>query len=515
MEQNGINCRDLPGDVKNYINTLEFEIEILKEKLKLALFRKYGRSSEKINSDQILLFEEAEEDASVNTDNEKVYIPSHTRKKTGRKKLDESLPREEIVHDISEDEKKCMCGCDLTKIGEDITERLNIIPEQIYVERHIYPKYVCRNCEGSGDEEKPAVRRAPTEPSIIPGSIVTPGLLSFILTNKFCDHLPFYRQEKRFERIGVKISRQDMSNWTNKSYEKLTELKKLFKSKMLEGPVIQMDETPVQVLNEEGKKNTSKSYMWLARGGPEKTPIILYEYHPNRKAEYVKIFLDKYEGYLQTDGYAGYDSALKNNNKITHVGCLAHARRKFYEASKVSKKVGSAHEALKLIKGFYKVENELREQNLSPDVFLEKRKIEIKTIREKFEKWLDKKAHTIRPSSKTGEAVSYTLSQWDKIISYLDSPYLTPDNNGCENAIRPFVMGRKNWLFSGSPKGAQASCFIYSLIETAKQNGLNPNGYLLHIFEETPLIENDSDWENLLPWNCNREKVNKLSLPCS
>ena len=314
MEQIAIKYREIPGNVKNYINTLtdkndiltnknnalsnknntlELEIEILKEKLKLALFRKYGRSSEKDNSDQMLLFEEACEEILADTEEDEIPVPAHTRKKTGRKKLNDSLPREEIIHDISEDEKKCECGCDLIKIGEDVTERLNIIPEQIYVEKHIYPKYGCRNCEGSGDEEKPAVRRAPTEPSILPGSIVTPGLLAFILTNKFCDHLPFYRQEKRFERIGVNISRQDMSNWTNKSYEKIIGLKKLFNQKILEGAVIQMDETPVQVLNEEGKSNTSKSYMWLARGGPVETPIILYEYHPNRKAEYVKIFLDK------------------------------------------------------------------------------------------------------------------------------------------------------------------------------------------------------------------------------
>jgi transposase len=510
-----INHQELPGDVQNYINTLELEVETLKEKLKLALFKKYGKSSEKDSSDQILLFEEVEEELSKDAEDEKVTVPSHIRKKTGKKKLDDSLPREEIIHDISEEDKKCECGCELIKIGEDTTEKFNIIPEQIYVEKHIYPKYACKNCEGSGDEDKSAVRRASTVPSIIPGSIVTPGLLAFILTNKFCDHLPFYRQEKRFERVGANISRQNMSNWTNKSYEQLLPLKKLFKQIVLEGPVIQMDETPIQVLNEEGKTPSSKSYMWLARGGPAGTPVILYEYHPNRRAEYVKEFLSGYEGYLQTDGYGGYDSALKNNEKVTHVGCLAHARRKFHEASKASKKAGSALEALKMIQGFYKIENELREKDLLPKEFLEQRKLAIKPVMEKFKKWLDKKAPLIRPGSETGKAVRYTISQWDKIIRYLELPYLTPDNNGSENAIRPFVLGRKNWLFSGSSNGAKASCFVYSLIETAKQNDLNPYGYLLHIFKEVPGIKNDSDWENLLPWNCNTKKVNKFSLPCS
>ena len=524
--------KSLPEDILKYIESLESKNDILKnkntvleetneyllEKLKLALFRKYGKSSEKDNPDQILLFEDETNDTNPDEEpdtEERITVPSHTRKKAGRKKLDDSLPREEIIHDISEEEKKCACGCDLVKIGEDVREKLNVIPEQIYVERHIYPKYACRNCEGSSDEDKKAVRKAETEKSIIPGSIVTPGLLAFIITNKFCDHMPFYRQEKRFERIGVRISRQDMVNWNNKSYEKLLPLKKLFKKKILEGNAIQMDETTVQVLNEDGKSSSSKSYMWLAMGVNSSKPLIYYEYHPTRHAEYVKDFLYGFEGYLQTDGYKGYDSALKGNDKIVHVGCLAHARRKFFEASKVSKKAGSSHEALKMINQFYSIENKLREEKLSEDGFLEKRKELIKPVMEKFKKWLDKKVLVIRESSKTGEAVKYTLSQWDKIMKYTECASLTPDNNACENAIRPFVLGRKNWLFSVSTKGAESSCFMYSLIETAKQNGLNPYGYLYHIFKEVPSFEDEKDFEKLLPWNLIKDNINKLSLPCA
>ena len=509
--------QSLPEDVLKYINTLEHENEYLKEKLKLALFRKYGKSSEKNAPDQMQLFEDEKSDITsdeTSDTEEAITVPAHSRKKKGRKKLDDSLPREEIIHDISEEDKKCACGCDLVKIGEEISEKLNVIPEQIYVEKHIYPKYGCRNCEGSSDEEKKAVRKAETEKSIIPGSIVTPGLLAFIITNKFCDHLPFYRQEKRFERIGVRISRQDMVNWNNKSYEKLLPLKQLFKNKILEGNVIQMDETTVQVLNEDGKSSSSKSYMWLARGGTSLNPLIYYEYHPKRHAEYVKDFLNGFEGYLQTDGYKGYDSALKDNDKIVHVGCLAHARRKFFEGAKVTKKAGSSHEALKMISQFYTIEKDLREEELSEDEFLEKRKQLIKPVMEKFKKWLDKKALVIRESSKAGEAVKYTLSQWGKIMKYTACASLTPDNNACENAIRPFVIGRKNWLFSVSTKGAMSSCFMYSLIETAKQNGLNPYGYLYHIFKEVPYIADEKDYEKLLPWNCDKENINKLSLPC-
>ncbi len=225
-----------------------------------------------------------------------------------------------------------------------------VIPEQIWVERHIRPKYACKYCEGSGDEEKPAVRIAPAAPSILPGSIVTPGLLAFILVNKFVDHLPFYRQEKRFERLGIHICRQDMSNWTIAAAKRLRPLVELFRALIRAGPVVQMDETPVQVLREPGRLNTSRSYMWLARGGAPSSPVCLYHYSRTRGAEYARDLLADYEGYLQADGYQVYEKIAAESEKIILVGCWAHARRKFFEAAKASKKTGAAHEGMKKIK---------------------------------------------------------------------------------------------------------------------------------------------------------------------
>ena len=242
------------------------QIEQLTEELRLALLRKFGRSSEKLDPHQKELFEEAGSVPQEPSADDQITVPAHNRTKAGRKPLDPNIPREDIIHDIPEDEKTCGCGRNLDKIDEVISERLQVIPEQIYVERHIRYKYACRNCEGSGDEEKPVFRVAPAPPSILPGSIVTSGLLAFILVNKFCDHLPFYRQEKRFERIGAHISRQDMSNWTNKTAIILQFLMEMFKQKIKEGPIIQMDETTVQVLGEENRSDTSKSYMWLSQG---------------------------------------------------------------------------------------------------------------------------------------------------------------------------------------------------------------------------------------------------------
>ena len=266
-----------------------------------------------------------------------------------------------------------------------------------------------------------------------------------------------------------------------------------------------MDETPVQVLREEGRKNTQKSYMWLARGGPPGKPVFLYSYRETRGSRHIKELLEGFEGYLQSDGYEAYETAIKDNKKIIHVGCMAHGRRKFDEAAKVSKKASSANEALKYIRDLYRLERELRAMNLSEEEFVKTRREKAEPLLEKFLQWLEKRAPEVPPSLKLGEAISYTLKEWPKLIRYLEHPCLTPDNNASENAIRPFVLGRKNWLFSGSPAGAESSCAMYSLIETAKHNGFNPNEYLLRIFEAAPLIRSKKEWIDLLPWNINKQ----------
>ena len=503
--------RRSPEKAFELLRQRDAQIEQLTEELRLALHRKFGRSSEKIDPTQKDMFEEDAPSVEEVVPEERITVPAHERVKTGRKSLDPSIPREDIIHDIPEEEKHCGCGHMLVKVDEVISERLKHIPEQIYVERHIRLKYACRNCEGSGDEDKPVFRIAPAPPSILPGSIITSGLLAFILVNKFCDHLPFYRQEKRFERIGAHISRQDMSNWTNKVYDVLQFLMDIFKEKIKEGPVIQMDETTVQVMGEENRPDTSKSYMWLARGGPPESPLVIYEYHETRSSQHAKAFLEGYSGYLQTDGYQAYETALDGNDDIVHVGCMAHARRKFVEAAKASKKAGSAQIAVKKIKDIYRIESSLRDKDLDDTEFLSQRKAEIQPLLDDLKSWLDDKAEKVRPSTATGKAISYTLGQWSKIIRFLDSPYLTPDNNAAERSIKPFVVGRKNWLFSGSPTGAKASSLFYSLIETAKANDLNPYGYLYWIFEQYAGKDDNFDKEKLLPWNCDREAIKKVA----
>jgi len=506
------NLKELESSLKeSETNLKEYKYKYLElqERYDLLLYKRFVRSAEKILSDekQLRLFtsEDAIEEANREESNpeELTEVKSFKRKKSGRKPIDSKIPRTERTIDIEESQKACNCGATLTKIGEETNEKLHIIPPRIFVERVIRLKYACRCCEGVDAGGERVIRIAPVEPSLIPRSIVSPSLLSCIFTQKFQDHLPYYRQEKQFERIGVSISRQDMSNWQQQAYKKLTQLFSLLKETVKSGPVIQMDETVVQVMGEEGRLDTQKSYMWLARGGPPDKKVVWYEYHETRSANHAKTFLEKYCGYLQTDGYEGYDAAVRDKPNIIHVGCFAHARRKYFEAAKATKQPHLAEEGMKHIRKLYRLESELRSQNLDDETFLRERKLKAEPILDEFKQWLIKHSEEVPPSLLLGKAIAYTLSQWDKMIKYLESPYLTPDNNACENAIRPFVLGRKNWLFCKSPAGAESSCGIYSLIETAKQNGLIPQQYLTTLFEKAPLAVSQEDWEQLLPWNIN------------
>jgi transposase len=496
-----LEARDYVENLKKDYQELSLDYKTLEEKYQLLLFLRYSRKSEKEIPGQPELFEDPGDMACQEPDEPGTEtVPSYTRKKPGRKAISDDIPRKVILHDIPEEEKKCACGCQMVRIGEETCEKLLVIPERIIVEQHIRPKYACKGCEGSGDEDKPAVRIAPVEPSILPHGIVTPELLAFILVNKFCDHLPFYRQSQRFERIGINISRQNMSFWTRKAHEALLPLHERLKNEIRGGPLIKMDETPVQVLGEENRPDTAKSYMWLSLGGQPEHPVAQYQYRETRAAGHIREILGDFSGYLQTDGYEGYNSALKDRPDVIHVGCFAHARRKFHEAAVAAKNKGSADEAMSLIRKLYTIERELRDKSLPAEEFLVQRMTQCEPVLDKMKTWLDRKAGQVPPSGLLGKAVAYTLGQWDKLTRYLESPLLTPDNNLAENAIRPFVLGRKNWLFAGSPEGAEASCGMYSLIETAKLNGLNPYEYLTGIIRKAPYLKKDDDFSSLLPW---------------
>jgi transposase len=478
----------------------------IKERYDLLVYKRFVRSAERMLADEkqpLLFTEEAKQPEACEEEPEELEtIKSYKRGKAGRKPLSPNLERRQRTIDIPESGKTCACGAKLVIIGEETSEKLHINPMEIFVEQTIRLKYACRCCEGTEDEDKPTVRIAPVEKAIIPKSIASPSVLAVILTQKFEMHLPYYRQEKQFEQIGAAISRQDMSNWQQQVFEKLEPLFALIKEIVKSGPVLQMDETTVQVIGEENREDTQKSYMWLARGGPIGRKVIWYEYRPTHAAYNAREFLQGFSGYLQTDGYEGYDCALQDMPGIIHAGCFAHARRRFFEAAKINKKPQSAEEGIKYIRRLYRLEDALRSKWKDDfESFHEERKKEAPALLEAFKAWLLKRVNEVPPKTLLGEAVGYTLNQWDKLIRYIESPYLTPDNNACENAIRPFVLGRKNWLFSQSVGGAKSSCGMYTLIETAKQNGIVPRKYLTALFDKAPYAETSEEWEKLLPWN--------------
>ena len=490
-------------------NIIDFQNKYLemKERYDLVIYKRFARSAEQLIADvkQPSLFNEDPEESKIAVPDEPeitTAVRSHNRKKPGRKAIDPAIPREERIIDISEEDKICACGAVLTRIGAETSEKLHITPPSIIVEKTIRPKYACTCCEGTADENNKTVRIAPVEPTMIPKGIVTPSLLSTIMIQKYERHLPFYRQEKQFQHIGARISRQNMCNWQQQAYGKLAPLFTLLHKTLKSGPVLQMDETTVQVMGEEGRSDTQKSYMWLARGGPPGKTVVLYTYRETRAAYHAKALLEGYTGYLQTDGYEGYDAAVRGMPGIVHIGCYAHARRYFFEASKATKKPQSAEEGIKFIRKLYHIENEMREQYIDDEkTFLSERRKHAEPVLNDFKTWLLKRKEEVPPTLLLGKAIHYSLSQWDKMAAYLESPYLTPDNNACENAIRPFVLGRKNWLFNKSPDGAESSCGMFSLIETAKHNGLVPWKYLNALFEKAPYAVSTEDWEKLLPWN--------------
>ena len=486
------------------------EIKLLKEQIASLSARLFQRTTEKFIPDdkQLSLFDLPEEQFPIleatEEKEETIDVPAHKRKKRGRKAIPENIPRVDVLHDLNETEKMCDCGCMKTCIGEEISEQLDIIPAKIQVIRNIRPKYACKNCEGV-DSDGPTVAIARMPEQVIPKCIGTPGLIAFVLIAKFVDALPFYRQEKQFLRIGVQISRATMCNWAQKVADASEILLDIHKKEILTGPLINIDETTTQVFNEPNKANHSKSYMWVFRGGSPEHPGILFEYHPSRSGDIPAVFLKGYEGVVQTDGYAGY-GFLDSTNGIIPMGCWAHVRRKFFEVIKAApkpkngkKKLGHSDQALIYIRKLYKIEKDAANQNLVGEDLVRERQEKSKPILDEFERWLALRREDVPPKSLLGKAITYASNQWPRLVPYIDHSCVTMDNNMAENTIRPFVIGRKNWLFSGSPKGAAASAAIYSLIETAKANGLEPYWYFRHLLEKLPDAMTEDDYRALLP----------------
>lgn len=492
---------------QSVLDEQQAEIDLLREQLRLLVHKRFGQSSEKTPEEQLRLFNEAEASADEFEGEEpeaRIPVKGHTRARKGRRPLPESLPRVEVIHDLPEAEKICPHdGHVLKKIGQDTNEQLDFIPAKIQVIRHVRLKYACPECEQG-------VKIAPLPPQPIPKSMASPNLLAHVAVSKYADALPLYRQSKIFARSGIDLPRTTLANWMIRIGQLVQPLINLLRDEMLSGPYIQCDETRYQVLREDGKTARSQSYLWAQRGGSRDHPVILFNYDPSRSGEVPARLFEGYSGYLQTDGYKGYGAVCAANPEIRRVGCMAHARRKFDEAlkaqehgtqrSKVAKLLSRAQQGLSYIRRLYRIEKKIR--NRSAEERQAARQERAQPILNEMKEWLTESKKQVPPRSLTGQALGYLSDQWEFLIRYVEDGRLEIDNNLIENAIRPFVLGRKNWLFSATVRGAESSANIYSLIETAKANRLEPYRYLCHVLAELPKAQSLEEIEALMPGCC-------------
>lgn len=479
------------AELEKLLAQKDAQIAALEERWSLAQQKQFGKSAEGF-AGQGELFNEVEEIVEeVEAEQQSI---SYTRKKPVRKPLPKDLPREQVIHDIIEKTCDC-CGGELHRMGEDKSEKLEFIPAKIKVIEHIRPKYACRHCDKSSTQTQIKQASMPAMP--INKGIATSSLLSQLITSKYQYGLPLYRQEAMFKQYGIELSRQTMSSWIDKSATLFAPLVERLKAELLRQPTLFADETPLKVV----KSDKVNSYMWVycsGRDSPDPNNpipnIVLYDFHNSRAAACVVNYLDGYQGYLHVDGYQAYA-----RTEATLIGCWAHARRKFIDAKKRQgkNKTGKADVVLSLIQKLYGVESRIKDKSVD-DKYTARQEVSL-PILSKLKIWLEQDQPNLVGNSKLIEAANYLANQWYKLIRYVDDGRLSIDNNRAERAVKPFVIGRKNWLFSQTANGAHASATLYSIVETAKINGLIPFNYICACLDE--LCQPEPDIDSLLPWN--------------
>ncbi|MFJ4133619.1 IS66 family transposase [Pseudomonas cyclaminis] len=499
--------KDLPDDpalLKQLLEQMLLERETskgrivhLEEENALLRQRLFGRESEQTAdpaTPQLALFNEAESVVDAIDENAEEEVVAPAKRCGKRKPMPADLPRIEVIHELPEHELTCACGCRKHAIDEEVSEQLEIVPMQIRVIKHVRKIYGCRDCESAPvTADKPA--------QLIEKSMASPSVLAMLLTTKYVDGLPLHRFEKVLGRHGIDIPRQTLARWVIQCSDHFQPLLNLMRDSLLASRLIHCDETRVQVLKEPGREASSQSWMWVQTGGQPDRPVILFDYSTSRAQEVPTRLLEGYRGYVMTDDYAGYN-ALGAQAGVERLGCWAHARRKFVEAQKVQPKgkTGRADIALNLINKLYGIERDLK---ASSDADRKNgRHAHSLPILAQLKSWIEKTQPQVTAQNALGKAISYLARNWSKLERYVEEGYLPMDNNAAERAIRPFVIGRKNWLFSDTPKGATASAQLYSLVETAKANGQEPYAWLRHALELLPTATSVEDYEALLPWNC-------------
>lgn len=488
------------------IKNLQDQVSNLTEMVMLLRKEKFGSSSEKTvkpHEEQLSLFNEAEIEVADSIEEPikksvKGYL--RTNIKTKREELLKNLPVIEIECDVPAEEQFCIrCGKAMKRIGkETVREELEYIPAKLQIVRYVRWSYGCPSCKRTGH---PYIIKALTPTSLMNHSLASPSSVANVMYEKYVNAVPLYRQEKTWEQMGIALSRATMANWVIRcSEDYLMPVVAHMRKQLLSRDLIHCDETPVQVLKEDGKKPQTKSYMWLYRTGvDDEKPVVLYDYQPSRNGNHAVTFLKDFKGYVHSDGYSGY-------NKLTGVircGCWTHVRRKFIEAipqKKSTEGLTNAEIGKNYCDQLFMIERDLKD--LSPEDRKIKRLELEKPVLDAFWCWLENL--NVLKGSALGKAVTYALNQKKYMENYLLDGRCSISNNAAENAIRPFTVGRKNWLFADTPKGASASAAVYSIVETAKANGINVYTYLHYLLLYMP----DTDWRNhpeeleqLMPWS--------------
>lgn len=517
-----IDLTGLSPDVKEYITGLKIQIDEQAKTIELKNLRidrlmdivaalqkgMYGQSSEKRryilgeDNPQPSLFNEAEFEANRNApEPDQVSVSGHARKpKRTKEELAADLPVEEILCELDEEQLTCeVCDGKMRVLGkETVREELEIIPARVKRLRYIRYSYVCERCELETGEA--TIVKAPTPVPVIKRSLASASTVAHVMYQKYVNGLPLYRQEKDWANQGIVLSRATLANWIIRSANDwLLPLWEIMKTHLVKQAVVHADETVTQVLKEEGKKPSSESRMWVYCSGKTETkPIVLFEYQPTRSGEHARRFLEGFHGYLITDGYKGYDKVPN----VTRCGCWSHLRRRYQEAMPKNGVIEGSNAAI----GFdycnqlFSIEKEL--EQLPPDGRKLQRQERSKPVLDAYWSWIE--TVNVLMGSKLGEAITYSVNQRNSLSTFLEDGRIELSNNRAENAIRPFVVGRKGWLFSDTTKGAKASAVVYSIVETAKANNLNIYMYLVYLFTMMPGIDFRSNpvlLEDFMPWS--------------
>jgi transposase len=495
--------------LQHTVDELKLKLAWYEEKLRLSQARRFGASSERSTGDsvQLSLFDEAE--AEVEAHPESLEEPAletitYKRKKQKGQRDDalKDLPVERVEYRLSEEEQICnACGHLTHEMSTEVRRELKIIPPQVRVVEHVRVVYGCRHCEKTGIETP--IVTAPMPNPVLPGSLASPSAIAYVINKKYVEGMPLYRLEQQFDRQGITLSRQTLANWVIQGTDRwLRLLYDRLHEHLLERKYLHADETPLQVLKEPDRAAETKSYMWLYRSGRDGPPIVLYEYQPTRAREHPMRFLTGFKGYLHVDGYAGYHDFPD----VTFVGCFAHARRKYDESLKAlpasdRDRPSAAKTGLEYCNRLFAIERGIK--TLSAQERYETRLAQSRPVLDAYFAWVEEQGGQVLPKSSIGQAIGYSKNQRTRLEAYLHDGNLEIDNNRAERSIKPFVMGRKAWLFACTPRGASASAMAYSIAETAKENHLNPFAYLQYLFEQLPNVDvkDPAVLDSLLPWS--------------